>query len=799
MPDGRTIGFGIVIVILLIVAAIGFYEYAAVSGKYSSLQSSYSSLSSSYNSLNSSLSAALARAQSNASYYKMLAENNFTAYEKLMTEYNNLESMYSALEHNYTMLQKMYNSLMTAYQSLEANYSKLVSQRVAQQYIEGASLANVFQVLDGIAIESPADVTPFLALNFTATIMGVPFPGTYNLQTFNSTWLADFFSTYETVYFYTTALPTITATSNTTYQVTAVAQYFVAPTNDPIYLQVFNASVTFTVQLVGGKPEITSLMWKGNEVSPSVVIAGYPSQHSLEANVVTNIVLSEINSMGAEFPGNITAQYFAPNATLTITGPLPQGLKNGTYVGKANIENFFNSWDSYFIFVAEYSQNLLPSGVAVPPSVNVYLAPNGSMAIVVANDTPFIGFVNQGQPTFPAIYDLHVNMVAYLMYNLTATSWQIVKETWSVSTVTILQDTTFYNLNEPIFKVIAESTVTVNASKGAVLQAGNIVTIVQPGTYAELPNGTLLPIYNFSLVVFSVQGIFPPALGFFNLTPLYAFAFAINGQISPAYSMVTASKLASPAITIVYGSDTWTSWTWFGGTFNGTAYIGGSYKFVDQWIYGNGVLVNTKFFKPVPWIFEAAQQPFGVPPSPASVQVGTAYGLTPINAYTYTVNAQTGGVITAGNILVAIKPGTYVIEGKQNLTTYNFSVVFYSVQGLPSPGGNQVPFLAFAYAVNGNVSVSIEFSQPLITVISVPIQNVEMWTWLTQGYVFKDPIIVGDGILVNLTFIHAVPWIITLSEMVTSTTSMMSSSSTTSSTSTTSSSSTTTTSSPYWG
>jgi len=60
------------------------------------------------------------------------------------------------------------------------------------------------QFYDGIAIENPSDATPFLAPNFTATIQGVPFSGTYNLSTFNSTWLSNFFSRYETVYFYTT-------------------------------------------------------------------------------------------------------------------------------------------------------------------------------------------------------------------------------------------------------------------------------------------------------------------------------------------------------------------------------------------------------------------------------------------------------------------------------------------------------------------------------------------------------------------------------------------------------------------
>ncbi len=761
MADTKIIGFAVVIIILLIAASIGFYEYSSVSSKYTSLQSSYSAI-------NSTISAA----QTNASYYKKLAQNNYTQYQKIMSEYTSLKSMYAALEHNYTMLQEMYKQL-------EANYSKLVSEKVSQQYIQGSALDTAFEFWDGIAIESPSDVLPFLASNFTATISGVPFSGTYNLQSFNSTWLSNFFTNYETVYFYTTALPTETMINNTTYQITTIEQYFVAPTNDPVYLQVFNASVSLNIQIINGKPEITSMNWIGNEVAPSEVIAGYPSQHLMQANQVTDEVLSEVNGLGAEFAPSTIAMYFSPNAELKIQGTLPPGLKNGTYIGLSNIKGFFSNWDNYFIFAAEYAQNLLPNGTAIPPSVSVTLSPSGTSAIVVANVTPFIGFVNQGELGFPGIYDIHVDLTAYLQYNSSTASWQITNETWNVMNIPISQDTIYYNLNQPIFKVIKEDTALVNASQGAILQAGNIITIVQPGTYAALPNGTLLSEYNFSLVIFSLQAIYPPALDFFNLTPTYAFAFAINGHISPQYSLVTPSKLASPAITIVYGSDTWTSWTWFGGTFNGTAYIGGSYKFADNWIYGDNVLVNIQFFKPVLWIFETSQTPIKMPPMPVNVSVSQAYGLTPINAYSYEINGTQGGVVTAGNTLVVIRPGTVIKTPTANLTEYNFSVVYYATSSLPSPGNNQEPFIAFAYAINGNVTFSYTATQPFITVITTPSHNAEMWTWNSKGYIFRDPIIIGNGILVNLTFIKPVPWIITLPELTTSTTSTSSTSSTT--------------------
>jgi len=491
--------FAVVVVILLIVAAIGFYEYSTISGKYSALQSSYSSLSS----LSSS-------------------------YMNLSNQYMSLQSKYSQLSKNYTALEAMYNTLLTylkgnesllsMYQTLymeaEHNISELEAQLQAAKTTsgkEGAALDVVMLFYDGIAIENPNDVTPFLAPNFTATIQGVPFPGTYSLSSFNSTWLSDFFSTYETVYFYTTALPTVTALGNNTYEITDVVQYFVAPTNDPVYLQVFNASNTIIVQYIHGVPYITSLMWKGNEVPPSTVIAGYPSQHMLQSNQVLEEYLYEINALGAEFPPNVIATYFSPSATLIINGTLPPGLKAGTYQGLSNIENFFSTWDSYFIFVLEYLQNLLPNGTAVPPTVQINLSPSGANATLTVNDTVIFGFVNQGQPGFPAIYDMHAIVTTYFVYNSTSSMWQIVKQVWNVQMVPIASDTIYYPLGPATFIVNSESTVTVNATKGAVIADGNIIVTIQPGTYAynAMTNQTL-SLYNFSVITFSMEGVYAP-------------------------------------------------------------------------------------------------------------------------------------------------------------------------------------------------------------------------------------------------------------------------------------------------
>ncbi|BCU69345.1 hypothetical protein [Stygiolobus caldivivus] len=761
MAKGSAIAFGIVVVILLIVAALGFYEYSVANSNYSSAESSLSALSSS--------SAAL-------------------------------ESSYSQLSHNYTVLEQMYSSLMqktvtstvtttqttTSTQTVTATQTITATQTATSTSVpitispsEGGALAAVMEFYDGIAIECHSDVLPFLAPNFTATITGTPFPGTYNYMTFNSTWLSQFFGNYETVYFYTTALPTITMISNGTYQVTDVVQYFVAPTNDPVYLQVFNASNTITVQDINGKLLITQLMWKGNEVPPSTVIVGYPSQHQLQANQILEEYLWEVNSLGAEFPGNVTAKYFSPNAVLQINGVLPPALKNGTYSGIANIENFFNQWDNNFIFVLDYLQDLTPSGAAIPPTVQVNLSPNGANATLVVNDTVLFGFLNQGVPGFPAIYDMHVSVTTYLVYNSTVMQWEIENQTWNVQEVPIPSDTVYYPLGPATFHVVTEDTVTVNASQGAVLQAGNIITVIKPGTYAyNMKLNKTFSVYNFSLIIFSMTGVYAPENT--NLTPLYAFAFAINGQITPIWSLVTNAMKPNPAYTIVLGGNPyWTSWTWFGGTFNGTTYVGGSYKFADTWVYGQDVMANVQFFKPVLWIFESSPTPVGVAPTPVSMQVSPVFGLNPIASYTYEVNAKYGGVIQAGNIITVIKPGSYVVANStgtpMNLTTYNFSVIFYQLNNIQNYQ-NGTPVIAFAYAINGYVGPKDYSTQQWITVIMTTSQGAKMYTWLANGYAFMDPILVGNGIVVNLTFFRPVPWILTLPVSTTSTMSSMSSS-----------------------
>jgi len=136
----------------------------------------------------------------------------------------------------------------------------------------------------------------------------------------------------------------------------------------------------------------------------------------------------------------------------------------------------------------------------------------------------------------------------------------------------------------PLFTVAGQASAIISNGHPAVLRVGNLIAIVPSGTEAETPQGNLTT-FNFTLVLFSVSNIASPPNS--TLKPLFAYAFEVNGQISPNISFINNSTgKPQPIISIVYAPNTWTSWTWLGGTFNGTAYVGGKYAFANSWIYG---------------------------------------------------------------------------------------------------------------------------------------------------------------------------------------------------------------------
>ncbi|MEM3791138.1 MAG: hypothetical protein QXL16_00195 [Candidatus Micrarchaeaceae archaeon] len=157
-----------------------------------------------------------------------------------------------------------------------------------------------------------------------------------------------------------------------------------------------------------------------------------------------------------------------------------------------------------------------------------------------------------------------------------------------------------------LFKFISSSTLTVYSNESSIQKVGlsgpngtSILVYILPGTYVK-ENGNLLSRYNFTVATFSsVKSYTLP-----NYTPVFAFAFEVNGNISSKIIFVNSTGSTKPVITFLSAPKNYTSYTLLNGTFNGTYYEGGSYAFKDQWFFNstNNLLENNEFVKPVMWV-----------------------------------------------------------------------------------------------------------------------------------------------------------------------------------------------------
>ncbi|MDE1762019.1 MAG: hypothetical protein KGH59_03330 [Candidatus Micrarchaeota archaeon] len=173
------------------------------------------------------------------------------------------------------------------------------------------------------------------------------------------------------------------------------------------------------------------------------------------------------------------------------------------------------------------------------------------------------------------------------------------------------QTTTVTQGNTIVMTLLSSNTVVINASQGgSVITPGvegvPIKVVIRPGTFAQVGN-QILPVYNFTLATFTMTNNVPSPPNAPNSTPMYSFAFEINGMLDPTVGLVNSTGSAMPATTIARYHSSWGSWTWLNGTFDGAAgtYTGGTWRFLNSWSGNNtaGTITNTKFSKAVMWVF----------------------------------------------------------------------------------------------------------------------------------------------------------------------------------------------------
>ncbi|MEM3744838.1 MAG: hypothetical protein QW759_03295 [Candidatus Micrarchaeaceae archaeon] len=285
----------------------------------------------------------------------------------------------------------------------------------------------------------------------------------------------------------------------------------------------------------------------------------------------------------------------------------------------------------------ENSSTLAASGISISLS-NTYADPTYS-------GTATVSASNSARPG---------NYTAYFVAtgddpSVSAAALRITIASPVVSTVTTtVATTTLQHQITPKLILVNSTTAFVNGTKGALLSLADnaIVAYIRPGTYVLYKNATYKD-YNFTLDIFLVSNLGSPP-NESQYIPVGAYAFEVNGNISPSFEFVNASGKPYAVISTVKAGTSITSWTFLGGTFNGTTYVGGNYAFADVWLHKNSTtMTNDAFVNPVVWIFE------GRISAPATSSATTSIATT--IAPTTTIPAKVSySVSTYAYIIIAI-------------------------------------------------------------------------------------------------------------------------------------------------
>jgi len=113
MADMKTIAFSIVAVVLIVIAAVGFYEYSVANSRYINAYNEYQSENSQY----------------------MALQGNYTklnqTYSQLASQYKVLEGMYNAVlaeaQNNYTLYKQAEQTILIIRPYMNKCYNKSVN------------------------------------------------------------------------------------------------------------------------------------------------------------------------------------------------------------------------------------------------------------------------------------------------------------------------------------------------------------------------------------------------------------------------------------------------------------------------------------------------------------------------------------------------------------------------------------------------------------------------------------------------------------------------------------------------
>jgi hypothetical protein len=304
------------------------------------------------------------------------------------------------------------------------------------------------------------------------------------------------------------------------------------------------------------------------------------------------------------------------NVLVAYTVKLASGSTWGTTISASNASA-----------LASDGINLSFSKSYADPTYSGTLTVAASSSATPGKYTASIVATGDDPSTAPVLFSINV-LSTKSPSNTTTTANTTTTKTTTTNTTTTnttSHNTTTITPSLTVFPVVQKGSIIINASTGANISLGNGNGVeIRPGTYALVDN-VLESQYNFSVVFFDVPTSLSVPQNMSGYTPTGAYAFAVNGLITPTISFVNSSRAPDPIITVLRlpNSSATTTWTYLGGNYNGTAYVGGKYAIANKWEYPNSTtLVNNEFYKPVVWVFltrtAALSAPTATSPQPSN-------------------------------------------------------------------------------------------------------------------------------------------------------------------------------------
>jgi hypothetical protein len=316
-----------------------------------------------------------------------------------------LSGQVSALASNYTSLKSNYETLQSEISQLNGNISQLNTDLQNNQ--TNVVLDQAFAHWDYIAIENATLLAPQYTPNATLMWIGGPLTGTYSgLNSIESTW-NKFFGLWSAVWFYTES-PPVVATSGGIYTVSATVQWVLTSLATPQQVNTIVTNYTIEMHYFGGKPLIVMEVW--HIISVGVLSYSAKEVESLQTEAMMNASFSHWNNIAIENISLVMSQYMQNSSLQWIGGKLA-----GNYTNYSQIQSvwtkFFGLWNAIWF----YSE--------APPLITVNFTQGSAVSGTVTADIQFVVQSSSNTSAFD-----YINVVYTIDFNVINQSFIITHE-----------------------------------------------------------------------------------------------------------------------------------------------------------------------------------------------------------------------------------------------------------------------------------------------------------------------------------------------------------------------------------